>query len=240
VEKPAELTPEPEPTEKPEPTKPEPKPIEKPEPAASEPKPETKPEPKPEPKPEAKPLPTAEELTKAVLAAAEGYTKVNEATGQPAEVRRQLFIDLYNSASDAGRIISQLDTANSDLTEQVETLKTALAGLAMQPGKMSALKSLTDINLPQRKHDEGVLLAGVVQDFAAAGSLFASKFQAGKSLTETTIISTANPQEAYKVGDELLVVGRIVENPKKNLPGYEGDAERVVLLGSAVAVPKAE
>jgi hypothetical protein len=42
------------------------------------------------------------------------------------------------------------------------------------------------------------------------------------------------------MSDELLVVGRIVDDPQKNLPGYEGDAERVVLLGYGVAVPKAE
>jgi len=246
IAKPGEPIAEPEPTEKPEPTtkpettKPEPKPIEKPEPAPPEANPQPKPEPKPEPAPDTKALPTAEDLTKAVVAAAEGYTKVNEATGQPAEVRRQLFTELYNSASEAGRIITQFDPASPELAEQIETLKTALAGLATQPGKVSALKSLTDIHLPQRKHNEGVLLAGVVQDFAAAGSLFACKFQAGKSLTETMIVSVTNPEDAYKAGDELLVVGRVVDDPKKNLPGYEGDAERVVLLGYGAAVPKAE
>jgi len=195
---------------------------------------------KPEPKPESKPLPTADDLTMAALAASESYTKVNEAAGQPPEVRRQLFIDFYSAASDAGRIISQLDAASPELSEQVTTLKDALSGLAAQPGKVSALKSLTDLNLPKRKHEEGVLLAGVVQEFAPAGTLFACKFQAGKSLAETTVLSAANPEESYKAGDELLLVGRVVEDPVKNLPGYEGDATRVVLLGYAVAVPKAE
>ncbi|MCI0358934.1 MAG: hypothetical protein L0211_10685 [Planctomycetaceae bacterium] len=203
-------------------------------------KPKPKTEPKPEPDPEPAPLPTADDLTSAVLAASETYTKVNEATGQPVEVRRQLFIEFYNSASDAGRIISHLEADSPELAEQAATLKTALAGLAEQPGKVSALKSLTDLNLPQRKHDEGVLLAGAVQEFAPAGTLFACKFQAGKSLTETTVVSATDPQETYKSGDELLLVGRVVEDPAKNLPGYEGDAERVVLLGYAVAVPKAE
>jgi hypothetical protein len=217
----------------PKPAKPEP--TEKPEP-----KPVEKPAPKPEPEPEAKPLPTADDLTKGVLAAVEGYTKVSESAGQPPEIRKQLYTEMYLAASDVGRIVSQLDASSADLTEQIDTLKTFLNGIAVQPGKVSALKSLTDINLPQRKHDEGVLVAGVVQDFASAGSLFACKFQAGKSLTETTIVSATNPQVAYKAGDELLVIGRVVDDPMKNLPGYEGDAERVVLLGYGVIVPKAE
>ena len=155
-------------------------------------------------------------------------------------MRRQLFIDLYGSASDVGRLLSQLDSANPEFAEDVAEIKTALTTLAVQPGKVSALKSLTDINLRQRKHDEGVLLAGVVQEFAPAGSHYAGKFLAGKSGAEVIVVSTSDPKDAFSPGDELLLVGRVVEDPAKNLPGYEGDAPRVVLLGIAVPVPKAE
>jgi hypothetical protein len=210
----------------------------------TKPEPSTATEPAPGTNPSTNPItnagPTAEDLTKAVLAASEATTKVNEATGQPAEVRRQLFIDFYAAASDAGKVVSQRSTADPELAEQVATLKTALASLAVQPGKLSALKSLTDINLPERKDQQGVLAAGIIQEFAPAGTHFSAKFQAGKSGTEVTIVSASDLTGAYSSGDELLLVGRVVEDPAKNLPGYEGEATRVILLGVAVPVPKAE
>jgi hypothetical protein len=210
----------------------------------TKPEPSTATEPAPGTNPSTNPItnagPTAEDLTKAVLAASEATTKVNEATGQPAEVRRQLFIDFYAAASDAGKVVSQRSTADPELAEQVATLKTALASLAVQPGKLSALKSLTDINLPERKDQQGVLAAGIIQEFAPAGTHFSANFQAGKSGTEVTIVSASDLTGAYSSGDELLLVGRVVEDPAKNLPGYEGEATRVILLGVAVPVPKAE
>ncbi len=215
--------------------------AETPEPAPPDSKPETKPEPKPEPTPEPSLLPTADELSKAVLAASEGTTKINQSiAGQTREARQQLFINLYTAASEAGRLLSQLDAASPDFAEQVAEMKTALASLAVQPGKVSALKALTDINLRERKHDEGVLVAGVVQDFAPAGTYHGGTFLAGKSGTEVIFVSASDPKDAFSPGDELLLVGRVVEDPAKNLPGYEGDAPRVVLLGIAVPVPKAE
>jgi hypothetical protein len=223
---------EPETTEKPQPERT----SEKPAPTATE-KPEVKPEPDPVPA-EDKAPPTAEELAAAVGAVTERYTKVQESSGLPAEVRRQLYTDMYQAASDVGGLISRVDSSQDAFSTAVAELKSTLGGLAEQPGKVSALKALTDNNLPQRKHDEGVLLAGAAQGFESAGSLFACKFQAGKSMAETTLVSFTDPAEFCQAGDELLVVGRVVENPAKNLRGYEGEAERVVLLGYAVSVPK--
>ncbi len=190
------------------------------------------------PDPAERPLPSAADFEKAVLAAAEGFGKVNDSTGQPAEVRKQLYTDMYLAACDVGRIVTYLSTSDSDLIEHVQTLKTFLTGLAMQPGKVSALKALTDLNLPEREHDEGVLVAAVVEDIQAAGSMFECLTQSGKTLAKTPIVCATNPQDFCEPGDELLVVGRVVENPQKNIPGYEGEHKRVVLYGYSVKVPK--
>jgi hypothetical protein len=187
-----------------------------------------------------KPLPTADDFAQAVVAAADSFAKVNEPGEQSREVRQQLYTDMYMNAADVGRIVTYLSTSDSDLIEHVNTLQTFLTALATQPSKVSALKSLTDLKAPGLKHDEGVLLAGMVQDFQAAGSMFEITTLAGKKGTETPVVSANNPQDFCATGDELLIVGRIVENPKKHIPGYEGDHERVVLYGYSVKVPKAE
>ena len=192
------------------------------------------------PAPPEKPLPTADDFAAAVLAAADGFAKVNDPGEQSREKRQKLYTEMYLAASEAGRIVTYLSTADADLSDHVETLKTFLTALARQPGKVSALKSLTDLNLPKRKHDEGVLVAAVVHDIQAAGSMFECLTQSGRSLAETPVVCAQNPQDFCQPGDELLILGRVVENPRKNIPGYEGDHERVVLYGYSVLVPKAE
>jgi hypothetical protein len=187
-----------------------------------------------------KTIPSANDFAQAVVAAADALAKVNDQPEmQPREVRQQLFTDMYLAAADVGRIVTYLSTSDSDLIEHVNTLQTFLTSLAAQPGKVSALKALTDLKLPERKHDEGVLVAGSVQDFKASGSMFELTTLAGKKGTETPVICANNPQDFCAPGDELLIVGRVVENPKKHIPGYEGDHERVVLYGYSVKVPKA-
>ncbi len=188
-----------------------------------------------------KPLPTANDFAQAVVAAADALAKVNDQPEmQPREVRQQLFTDMYLAAAETGRMVTYLSTSDSDLIEHVNTLQTFLTSLASTPGKVSALKSLTDIQAPTRKHDEGVLVAGSVQDFKASGSMFELTTLAGKKGTETPVICANNPQDFCAPGDELLIVGRVIENPKKHIPGYEGDHERVVLYGYSVKVTKTE
>jgi hypothetical protein len=131
-----------------------------------------------------------------------------------------------------------LSPSDADLIESIATLKTFLTALTM--GKMNALKSLTDLKLPERKHDEGVLVAGVVQDFQSAGSVFECTVQAGRKLAETPIICANNPQDFCEPGDDVIILGRIVENPQKHIPGYEGEHRRVVLYGFSVTAAKAE
>jgi hypothetical protein len=187
-----------------------------------------------------KPLPSAADFAKAVLSAADAYDKVNQSGDELPEVRRELYTDMYEAASEVGRVVTYLSTSDSDLIQQVSALQTFLAALASQPGKVSALKALTDMQAPGRKHDEGVLIAAAAQDFQSAGSMFELTTLAGKAATETPVICANNPQDFCAPGDELLIVGRVVENPKKHIPGYEGDRQRVVLYGYSVKVPKAE
>jgi hypothetical protein len=187
-----------------------------------------------------KPLPSAADFARAVLTATDAFAKVNESSDELPEVRRQLYTDMYGAVAEVGRIVTYLSTSDSDLAEPVSTLQTFLTALAAQPGKVSALKALTDLKMPERKHDEGVLIAGAVQDFKSAGSMFELTTLAGKKGTETPVICATNPQDFCAPGDELLIVGRVIENPKKNIPGYEGDHERVVLYGYSVKVPKTE
>jgi ribosomal protein L19 len=50
------------------------------------------------------------------------------------------------------------------------------------------------------------------------------------------VLLRSEPKE-FQPGDEVLLVGRVVEQPRDRLEGYEGDASRVLLFGAAVKPP---
>jgi hypothetical protein len=52
-----------------------------------------------------------------------------------------------------------------------------------------------------------------------------------------TVISAKNPQDSYKVDDQVLILGSIVRDPKDKLAGYKGEAAVVVKAGHVMVVP---
>ncbi|MDX1947091.1 MAG: hypothetical protein SFU86_16955 [Pirellulaceae bacterium] len=206
-----------------------------------EPSPTPTPSPMPAPMPAASPIPAAPDFQKAVLAATESLAKVTNSAGKTRDEVQQAYTDMHLAASEMGRVISYLSPSDPDLYEHVQTMRTFLGSLAGDPRRMAAVRAITDLQLPTRKADDGVFLAGSVKDFQAVGSLFECVIEAGKKTAPTPIVVVCNqnPQDFFQVGDEVLVVGRLIENPTKNLPGYEGSQPRVVLYGDGLAAPKA-
>jgi hypothetical protein len=197
-----------------------------------------------EPAADERPIPTTADFERGVSAAVASLDKL-EAPADPSlpaevanETRRQLYTDLYDSAAEVGRLATFVSTSDADLIDAVGSLNDLLGKLVTT--KSAALNSLTGIKLPELKADEGALVMGTVRDFRAAGSMFELTVEAGRTRTPVAIVSPTNPQDFSAPGDTIVVVGRIVEEPKKNISGYEGDHERVVLYGASAVAAKPE
>jgi len=192
----------------------------------------------------AKPLATAEEFALAVdmaVAALEKYEQVPKENG---DAVRQAFIDLYNAAGEVGRVISYLDAADAGLSDSVRKMQTLFDALSGAKGtsRVRPIKFLTAQQWPEQRSGQGLLAAGTVKDWTSVGPLFAVTLEASvrDSTLTLPLVTTNNPQDLGKIGDELVVVGRVIDEPKQNLPGYEGNQPRVLLVGFAVRVPKSE
>lgn len=183
----------------------------------------------------------ATDLATAVQAANDALAKFDEATGkkEPKEVRQQLFTDLYLAVADAGRVVSHLNPEDADVADPLAQLRRFLSEVAAQPGKVSAFGHLGRTHLPERKVGEGFVIPGKVIEYRASGSVFETTLDAGSDV-RVLFVSRSNPQDFCEVGDELLVAGRVVDEPAKNIDGYEGEAQRVMLLGHAAQISKAE
>lgn len=84
------------------------------------------------------------------------------------------------------------------------------------------------IEWTDRPHD-GVFFAGVPFDVGRAGELYEYRFQLGERVVPMV---SAEPIDAdrYLVagGKEMGVIGVVVDRPSERIPGYAGDATRVV------------
>ncbi len=197
-----------------------------------------------EPPADERAIPTTADFERGVSAAVASLEKL-EAPADPSataeevnETRRQLYTDLYTTAAEVGRLATFVSTSDADLIDAVGSLNDLLGKLVST--KSAALNSLTGIKLPELKAEEGALVMGTVRDFRAAGSMFELTVEAGRMRTPVAVVSPTNPQDFCAPGDPIVVVGRIVEEPKKNISGYEGDHERVVLYGASAVAAKPE
>jgi len=188
--------------------------------------------------------PTPAQFADAVDSAAMALTKYDQLPKEDVDGRRAAFTDLHAAVCEVGRVVSLVSLADADLRESVAKMLTLLDALAGKSGanKISAIKFLTAQRWPAQKHDHGLIAAGVVKDFKSVGPLFEVALDAsvrGSALT-IPLVTASNPQDLAKIGDELVALGRVVEQPKANLPGYEGDQPRVLVLGFAMRIGKAE
>jgi hypothetical protein len=192
---------------------------------------------------DAKPAPSAAVLAQAVATAADALARYEGLPKEDAEARREAFTKLYQATGEVGRVISHLKPMDAELSEDIARLQDLLDTISGAKGssKLNPVKSLAAQHWPAAKQDDGLLVAGTVKDIQPAGRLFEITLD-GSSQSELflPILTTTNPEELCAAGDILVAIGRVLDEPQKHLPGYEGQHSRVLLLGHAVRAPKIE
>jgi len=180
---------------------------------------------------------SAAEIEEAVGQATAAREAFDNSKGQPPAERQQLAIEMYAQAAEAGPLLAGAPTDNADYAATVEKANAELTALGA-PSRHNALNFLTTKRLDTPDEGEGVLLVGTVKDFKSVGSLYETTFElAGRDPRIVFVVTEANPQDQFKVGDKAAIVGRIVRDVKKDLPKYGGEQNLVVEQGHAVALP---
>lgn len=82
---------------------------------------------------------------------------------------------------------------------------------------------------PARK-EPGILVVGKVAESQQVGKLWRSKVELAGKPVVVTVVSREKLPEA----DPIVVLGAIVDNPRSELIGYEGEAESVIWSGMAL------
>jgi len=184
---------------------------------------------------------TAAEFGEAVDASLDALAKYERIPREDGGAARQAFVDLYIAAGAVGRIISYLDPAAANLAESIGKMQSLLDALSGAKGmsRVRPIKFVTVQQWPERVSGDGFLAAGTVQEFKSVGSLFEVTLDASvrDSALMLPAITSKSPRDLCEVGDELIVIGRVIE-PARDLPGYEGNEPRALLIAFAVRVPR--
>jgi hypothetical protein len=176
------------------------------------------------------------QVEEAISAAATAREAFDNSKGQAREVRQQLATEMYAAAADLGPLLTNVAKDDANFAATLEKANTELTTLA-DPAKRNTLAFLATKRLDTPDEGPGALIVGAVKDIKSAGTMFETSIEMpGKEPRTVIVVSSVDPQETFKVGDQAAVVGRIVRDAKTELPDYGGDQPIVVEQGHAVVL----
>ncbi len=199
--------------------------------------------PKPKPvDPNAKTPVSAQEITTAYAFAVQKREDFEASATEEATVRRQKGKDLYEAAAQLGKLCAEADMAEEENQDKISLIKDELATKVFKYATMLAL--FADQRLVEGATEEAIAVSGVIKDLKPLGGLHEMTIEVArpdKTLFTVPIVTTKSLEDnGAKIGDTAIVLGKIIRNPKKDLPKYKGEAPQVIQAGHTTLVPVAE
>lgn len=195
--------------------------------------PAEQPEPKPEPPPEdyvgprALPSFTSDELGQALKAAHDASSGAGATSEMTAET--------YQKFCRMGQVFTfvQGDAHDGRLTSRKLAVRKLLKTIGDQPGRTAQIARLAGALLEnQQRLQGGILLAGTAGPVVSQGRLHGTVVRLTAHGRSISVLS-GRPLTLAE-GDQVIVLGSIVNNPAQNLVGYNGTKPLVVWAGTAV------
>jgi hypothetical protein len=174
---------------------------------------------------------------------ADAFLKADEAK------QTAMLAQFYGACADVARAATFVDPNGAMVNERIGRAQGILSSFHATPGLVDRIGRLGAfwMRAKDRKHLDGVLLAGQVVEIKPAGRLFETRVALKNSLTKNggddglaetpkvvSVMSIADPTGRYQEGSEVFVLGALVIDPKANLVGYSGDEAHAVWRGSVV------
>jgi hypothetical protein len=150
---------------------------------------------------------------------------------------KEAFVQLHADLGEIGRLLSYREPGQTGLSEPIGEVEKMLEKIAGDEQALAQLQTLTAEHWPDMADGRGLFAMGTVKEMQSAGELYSMllHLEDGKTMP---IATATNPEDLCQVGDRLFVIGRIVEEPKINLPGYEGELTKVLVSGFSYRLSK--
>lgn len=150
-------------------------------------------------------------------------------------VRDQLLDALY----ELGEITVYVDPESARIPELAKRAGALLEALAGAPKLLAVIGNRAGRHLsdPKRARN-GILLFGTVARIGPRGNMFETKINlASRQQQQATILTYVDPEQHYRKGARVLLLGAVVDQPAFRVAGYDGNAPRAVIGGVPAVVP---
>jgi len=142
---------------------------------------------------------------------------------------------VYDTVARLTTAVLEMDHTSPEFDEQRQSLNDCLRRLARDARRTDAIRQRARIKLDDAASSGSwILLAGTVKDVGPAGEWFQTMVEATDDERFVAILTADDPNDSWKAGDRVIVLGRVVHDPVANAKGYEGDAEIAVTAAHSV------
>ena len=183
-----------------------------------------------------------DDLTAAADAASRSTAAFAEAAKTADEAKlKAARIANYRAMSHLATVITFVKASDAKAADDVEAVKNqiamslAAASAATSPAERDVIGRFASVGIhsPSRK-ESGLFAAGTLKKTEARGRLFESQIELPGGAAPLTVVTAQKP--VAEDGSPILLLGAIVNEPAKNLPGYEGAAD-MVIFGDVLVAP---
>jgi hypothetical protein len=183
--------------------------------------------------PQAHEILAAADLTTAIEQAAANLERYRDAAARGEESRREAFVQVHADLGEVGRLLSYREPGQTGLAPPIGDVEKLLTQVVGDAAAMKQLQKLTAQHWTELPDGRGLFAVGTVTETGMAGELYSVALEVDDDESPVTLpLAVVNdPENLCQTGDRVLVVGRIVEEPKTNLPGYEGGQPKVLMSG---------
>jgi hypothetical protein len=149
------------------------------------------------------------------------------------------------------RMISHLATvvtfakpADAKEAEQLRTLKNQIAAslassAAAAPEERELVGGFARVGVGSKARKEsGLFMAGTLKKIEPRGKFYESQLELPGAMAPLVLVTPQKPAAAE--GSDVMLLGAVVNEPTKNLAGYDGPADTVIFSDVLVAAPKDE
>lgn len=189
--------------------------------------------------PNAKSPVSTQEVTTAYAFAVQKREDFEASAGEEAAVRRQKGKDLYDAAAELGKLCAEADMTEGENLDKISLITEHVTTKIANYGPMLAL--FADQRLADGAKEAGIAVKGTIKDLKPLGATHEMTIEVtrpDKTLFTIPIVTTKSLEdEGAKIGDSAIVLGKIIRDPKKDLPKYKGEAPQVIQAGHTMLIP---
>lgn len=180
--------------------------------------------------------------TLAAMAAAEEAWHAYEALPRDdSQARQTAFAAWYTAICQVAQTLGAVRWETEDPHGRLAALHHLLDSLEASRGRRNAAAHMAIQRWPQATHGQGLLVVGKVLECTEQGPPFGVRLelQVRDQQLVLPLLLASRPQDFCQPGDELIVLGRVLDPSRERIPGYSEDG-RVVGVSLARRVPPAE